>query len=171
MNNYICKIATIDEMNKKWDYEISQHPNDSTWTVWKEESISGVKKGKRICYYGILDGQIISEGTAILAKDDAQNSEGLIDETTAYLTAFRTNKPYQGKGYFSKLFKFIIEDLKIRGYKTATIGVEPCEIKNMKIYFNWGFDKFIKTAYEEYPSKDEYSEPEKIIVNYYSKQI
>ena len=23
MKNYICKIATIEEMNKKWDYEIS----------------------------------------------------------------------------------------------------------------------------------------------------
>ena len=23
MNNYECRIATLDEMNKKWDYEIN----------------------------------------------------------------------------------------------------------------------------------------------------
>lgn len=171
MNDYICKIATLSEMNDKWDYEIKKHPSDNAWTTWKEIFISGVKQGTRICYYGILNNKIITEGTAILDQKEIQNSNGLIDDTTAYLTAFRTNKEYQGNGYFSKLFKFIIKDLKEKGYNKVTIGVEPCEEKNMKIYFHWGFDQFIKTAYEEYPPKDKYSEPEKIIVNYYSKEI
>ena len=57
------------------------------------------------------------------------------------------------------------KDLKQRGFKKLTLGVEPCEIKNMKIYFNWGYDKYIKTDYEVYPSG------EKILVNYYSKDI
>ena len=24
MSNYVCKIATLDEMNDKWDYEINK---------------------------------------------------------------------------------------------------------------------------------------------------
>ncbi len=43
MNDYICKIATLSEMNDKWDYEIKRHPSDNAWTTWKEIFISGVK--------------------------------------------------------------------------------------------------------------------------------
>ena len=43
-----------------------------------------------------------------------QNPENLVDDKTAYLTAFRTISKYQGKGYFSKLFKFMIKDLEKR---------------------------------------------------------
>ena len=36
MQNYICKIATIEEMNIKWDYEISIAINNKeNWIVWK----------------------------------------------------------------------------------------------------------------------------------------
>lgn len=33
MNNYKCKIGTIDDMNKKWDYEIERHPEDISWKI------------------------------------------------------------------------------------------------------------------------------------------
>ena len=54
-------------------------------------------------------------------------------------------------------------DLKKRGFKYLTLGVEPCEIRNIQIYFKWGFIKYIKTHYEYYSSS------EKVIVNYYEK--
>ena len=41
-----------------------------------------------------------------------QNKENLIGDKKAYLTAFRTNKEYEGEGYFSKLYKFMEKDLK-----------------------------------------------------------
>ena len=61
-------------------------------------------------------------------------------------------------------------DLKMRGYKKLTLGVEPCEDKNMMIYFKWGFTEFIKTDYEEYPVSNG-KKHEKIMVNYYAKRI
>ena len=170
-NNYICKIATIDEMNKKWDYEISQNPNNNAWKVWKKEFIAAVKEGKRISYYGILDGNIICETTAYLSKDTLKNSKELIDEKTAYLGAFRTIEYYQGKGYFSILYKYMENDLKQRGYKRLTLGVEPSEVKNMMIYFKYGFINYIKTDIEEYPKENDKKENEKILVNYYSKEL
>ena len=72
-------------------------------------------------YYGILNGEIISEATAMLSNLDVKDSTGLVDETTAYLSAFRTRKEYQGKGYFSKLYKFMEDDLKSRGYTTLVV--------------------------------------------------
>ena len=173
MEDFICKIANVEEINIKWDSEISSHPNDEKWAIWKKTCIDDVKAGTKICYYGILDGNIITEGTAVISDQDKsmQNKEGLVDNETAYLTAFRTIEIYQGKGYFSKLYRFIENDLINRGFKILALGVEPNEVKNMKIYFKWGFDNYIKTAYEIYPPKDSNSEPEKVMVNYYSKDL
>lgn len=150
MKEYICKMAAIDEMEVKWNYEIKKHKNRN-WKIWKHESISRVKNGQSIVYYGVLNGEIICEATAMFDKSIVQNCEGLVDDKTVYLCAFRTVEKHQGKGYFSRLFQFMIDDLKRRGYKKVTLGVEPMEIDNLKIYQHLGFDTFIKSAQEIYP--------------------
>ncbi len=168
---YICKIANIEEIMTKMDYEISLYPSDKRWELWKEEAKYFCEQRKRICYIGVLEGQIICEATAAISKDAAQNSEGLIDENTAYLFAFRTNEEYRGKGYFSKLYQFMEQDLNNRGYTRFTLGVEPKELQNLEIYKHLGFHKFIKEAYEEDPIVDEVTQPEKILVHYYLKEL
>lgn len=166
MPNYICKIANLDEMHEKWNYEISKAINDKdNWCIWKAENIKNFQNGKIIPYYGILDGKIICEATAALNSDVVQNSEGLVNDTTVYLSAFRTNKEYEGKGYFSKLYKFMEEDLKNRGYTLLTLGVEPEEIRNYQIYSHLGFNEFIKSGIEMYPDGT------KTDVNYYGKRL
>lgn len=163
---YVCKVASIEEMNTKWDYEIAHAGKDkSNWVIWKKSSIEHMSEGKSLPYYGILDGKIISEATAILDGSIAQNSDGLVDEKTAYLSAFRTIPEYQGKGYFSKLFQFMLSDLKSRGYEKVTLGVEPEETKNKEIYFHYGFTEHIKNGMETYPDGTT------IDVEYYGKQL
>lgn len=162
---YKCKIANEKEMNRKWDYEIANHEDKDNWIIWKEKAIKCFKYGAQIPYYGILDGKIICEATASLTPDIVQNGEGLVDDNTAYLTAFRTIKEYQGHGYFSKLFKYMINDLKSRGYTKVTIGVEPTELKNKAIYQKYGFTNLIKTGIEEYPDGT------KTEVEYYYKNL
>lgn len=162
MEKYICKIASIEEMNKKWDYEISIATNKENWIIWKEQNIKNYKNGKIIPYYGILDTQIICEATAIISSDIVQNSNKLVDDTTAYLTAFRTNKEYEGKGYFSKLYKFMEEN---KGYTVLTLGVEPEETRNKEIYKHYGFIEHIKNDKEIYPDGTE------IDVEYYRKEL
>jgi len=150
MKEYICKIASIEEMERKWNYEIKKHKNPN-WKLWKTEAIERVKGGQSIAYYGILNGKIICEATAILDKDIVQNSENLVNDKTAYLCAFRTIEKYQGKGYFSKLFTFMIDDLKSKGYERVTLGVEPNETEILNIYKHLGFNEYIKSAQETYP--------------------
>ena len=79
--------------------------------------------------------------------------------------AFRTNKEYQNQGYFSKLYNFMIDDLKSKGYKKVTLGVEPEEEKNKIIYKKYGFTNLIKISTEVYPDGTE------IEVEYYSKEL
>ena len=166
MGNYICKIATLDEMNEKWDYEITKNADDrENWTLWKKENIERYKKEYIIPYYGILDGKIICECTAAINSSVVQNSSDLIDDKTAYLTAFRTVDDYQNQGYFSKLFKFMIEDLKEKGYERVTLGVEPEEERNKAIYTKYGFIEHIKDGKESYPDGT------LIDVEYYGRKI
>ena len=166
MNNYVCKIANINEMNTKWDYEIDHATYDKeNYIIWKKANIERFNKGYIVPYYGLLDGKIICECTAIINPSVIQNANGLVDDETVYLSAFRTIAEYQGKGYFSKLFKYMIEDLKSKGYKRATLGVEPEEEKNKAIYFKYGFNKYIKNAKEYYPDGKE------VEVEYYGKDL
>ena len=82
-----------------------------------------------------------------------------------YLSAFRTIEEYQGKGYFSKLMKFMLNDLKQRGIVRVTLGVEPAEETNKKIYAHYGFNEYIKSATEIYPDGTV------IDVDYYGKNL
>ena len=166
MENYICKIATLEEMNEKWDYEIEHNESSkSNWITWKKQNIERYKKGYIIPYYGVLNGKIICEATVNLNKEIVQNSEGLVDDDTVYLSAFRTITEYQSKGYFSKLMKYVLNDLKLKGYKKATLGVEPSEKINKKIYEHWGFNEFLKQGIETYPDGTT------IVVEYYAKTL
>ena len=149
--NYVCKIASLQEMEEKWDYEIRLHPRQENWIIWKAEAINNFQTGRSIPYYGILDGTIICEATAVIDLGEVQNSAGMMDEKTAYLCAFRTIKEYREKGYFSKLMRFMLRDLKQKGFTKAVLGVEPDDEKNKAMYTHWGFTEFIKSATETYP--------------------
>ncbi len=162
---YICKIPNEKEMNEKWDYEIDTNEDKDNWIIWKEKAIKCFKHGAQIPYYGILDGKIISEATASLSPDIVQNGKELVDDKTAYLTAFRTIKEYQLQGYFSKLFKYMINDLKSRGYKYATIGVEKNNKIAKDIYLRYGFTEYLKDSVEYYPDGT------KVELEYYRKEL
>lgn len=166
MGKYSCQVATLDDIIKKYNYEIAHAIDDkNNWIIWKEKAIENYNKGLSITYIGLLDNKIICECTAAIDPSIVQNSIGLVDRKTAYLFAFRTNEEYQGQGYFSKLFKFMLDDLKLKGYEEVTLGVESGKEKNKTIYFKYGFTKHIKNAQEVYPDGTT------IDVEYYSKKI
>ncbi len=150
-DRYVCKIASLQEMEEKWDYEIKLHPRQENWIIWKAEAINNFQTGRSIPYYGILDVTIICEATAVVDPGEVQNSAGMMDEKTAYLCAFRTIKEYREKGYFSRLMRFMLNDLKQKGYTKAVLGVEPGNKKNKAMYTHWGFTEFIESAMEQYP--------------------
>ncbi len=148
---FVCKIATKEEKLKQLEYDKSVNPGEEeNWDKWIEE-FKKYPEGHRITYFGILNGEVITEASAGIKKDTFQNTDGLIDDSTAYLFAFRTKEEYQEQGYLSPLFKYMIDDLRKRGIKKVTIGVEPTELKNKAIYDHYGFTEHIKDAKETYP--------------------
>ncbi len=150
-HRYVCRIASLEEMDRKWDYEINRHPGEKNWIVWRDEAIKSFRTGRSFPYYGILDGTVICEATAVPQSGILRDGEEGKAEASAELCAFRTIKPYRGKGYFSKLMDFMLKDLKRRGFARAIVGVEPDEALNHRIYHHWGFTEYIRTGTETYP--------------------
>lgn len=109
--------------------------------------------------------KIICEATALQNPEAVQNSKGLVGDGAVYLCAFRTVKEYQGKGYFSKLMQFMLDDLREKGFTRATLGVEPAEEINKKIYAHYGFTEYVKRAEETYPDGTV------ITVDYFAKRL
>lgn len=173
MDNYTCKIATREELVKRWDYLIATHPGDDSWKGYKEGTLKYFDDGTAVFYLGFLNGVAITETCAHIDPNfrGATFVEGLASSTRAYLNAFRCDKEYEGKGYFSQLYYFMEEDLKKRGYTSVSLGVEPCEIRNIQIYFHLGFTHYIATAIDQYLPEHKGDKPIDVYVNYYYKDI
>lgn len=153
MSNYICKIVDADEISKQFNYWIKINPEQrENWIKWKAQEVQNNKDGKMIAYYGFLNGKVISEVYARISSKDFNDPEGIVEEgNIAYLFAFRTLKEYWGQHYFSKLFDYMIEDLKKKGYKKVTLAVETDDTKNQEIYKHKGFDEIIKIDKDVFP--------------------
>lgn len=174
MNNFSCKVATRDELLKRWEYLIKIHPGNNDWVRYKENAVRNYDNGSTISYLGFLDDQIICEATAYIKESafvgDISNPSGLLNDNMAYLAAFRTNKEYEGKGYFRKLYNFMEKDLKNRGYTELSLGVGPEAVRNIEIYFHLGFREYIKTVIEYEQSKDDDLKQEDVIL-FYKKRM
>lgn len=108
MKEYICKIASVDETERKWNYEIKkQRKRKTVLEGLKNDTIEHIKNGQSVTYYGKLNNKIICETTAMFDESIIQNSDKLVGGKTVYLCNFSTDKRYRGKGYFSKLFRFM----------------------------------------------------------------
>ena len=159
MDNFICKVANRYELLKRWEYLVEIHPGNNKWEEFKKNALKHYDEESTISYLGFLNDEIICEATALLS------------DSMAYLAAFRTNKEYEGKGYFSKLYKFVENDLKGRGYSELSLGVGPEAVRNIEIYFHLGFRDYIKTVIEYETSKDDLSKKEEDVIIFYKKKI
>lgn len=175
MDNFICKVASRDELLKRWDYLIEIHPSNDKWVEFKENALKHYDENSTISYLGFLNNEIICEATAYIKNSafigDISEPSSLLSDSMAYLAAFRTNKEYEGKGYFSKLYNFVENDLKERGYTELSLGVGPEAVRNIEIYFHLGFKDYIKTVVEYEPSSEDLSKQEEDVILFYKKKI
>lgn len=171
---YICKEAARDELIRRWEYLNKINPGEK-WTAFRENALKHYDEKSTISYLGILDGEIICEATAVVSESafigDIDEPSGLLSGTMCYLAAFRTNKEYEGKGYFRRLYDFAENDLKGRGYTELSLGVGPEAVRNMEIYFHLGFREYIKTVIQYEPSEDDPLVREEDVILFYKKKI
>ena len=172
---YLCRIASRDDLIRRWEYLVRIHPGDHRWAGFRESALKHYDEKSTISYLGFLGDEIICEATAYVDNaaflGDIHDPSGLLSDTMSYLAAFRTNREYEGQGYFSRLYAFVENDLKQRGYTELSVGVGPDSVRNIQIYFHLGFTDYIKTVIEYEPSADDPSVQVEDVVVFYKKKI
>lgn len=162
------RIATIAELEAWWDAKIEKQPDNPAYKVWKNNFVQGNIKNERKTFFVFNDNnEYVGQGTLLLQSEDAV----MTGKDKAEIIKLEINPQYRGKGIATKIYQAIEKYAKQNGIKTLTIGVEPCEIRNMQIYFHWGFTNFLKCTSETFPPTTPDGEGETIIVLCYSKQI
>ena len=63
MNDFICKVATRDELLKRWDYLIEIHPGNNKWVEFRDNAVKHYDEESTISYLGFLNNEIICEIT------------------------------------------------------------------------------------------------------------
>ena len=144
----ICyRKSTLEDLNRIWDYQIAQNPDDSRYLRWKENFISRNVHNQAATYVTVIDGEPVGEVTldfhAEAYGNPALRSKLADGKTTAYLTALRIRKEYEGNGHVSALIRYVEDAAREMGYQYLTIGVEAAEARNLAIYLHWGYNRFL----------------------------
>ena len=136
-SQYKYREASIADLNLRWDKNIADNIGDERWVAWKAQSIEDNKNKKCKTFVVLYGEEPVGEGTLIFSTQSVE------------INALRVDKQHEGKGHISKLVKVMERYAKDAGYKTAIIGVEAKETRNLAIYLHWGYDTFVKSEISE----------------------
>lgn len=160
---FCYKRASLEDLERIWDKNIAENPEDFRYIRWKAQFISDNASGAAVTFVILADDEPVGEGTLLLSPDcrAIRGRTALCDgKHTANINALRIQKAYEGQGHISALMQEIEKSAKKYGIQNLTIGVEPSETRNLAIYLHWGYDTFVM-------SEDE----DGLLVLYYAKKI
>ncbi len=135
------RIATESDFNTLWDRNIAENPDEEMWPIWRERFRSRIDQGQAVTFAVVIDGDPVGEGT--LEMDTGKDPRLCDGKTTAYLSALRIYREFEGQGHISAIVKQMERYAAERGYTRLTIGVEAAETRNLGIYLHWGFTEFV----------------------------
>lgn len=144
----ICyRKATLEDLERIWDYHIRMDPEEPRNQRWKESYISRNVHNRAATYVAVSDGEPVGEVTLDYHAEAYGNPEvrvRLADGVNcAYVTALRIRKEFEGKGYCSALMRYMEDAAGQAGFQSLSIGVEAAQTRNLGIYLHWGYDEFI----------------------------
>lgn len=146
----LIRRASGEEMLKLWGY---QDVNKASPTA--KYFYHNISSGNAIFWTLDNDGELIGELYVFFdIEEDKDFADGI---STAYLCAFRVKKEYRGHGLGSRMMETVLADLKVSGFRRATIGVS--EERNEKLYRRMGFTTKIKDCYFDPCAMDENMQP------------
>ena len=127
--------------------------NEELWIKYKNQRLKQFDNEEIDIYVIEEDEKFIGELTVNYVSHDLKSET--IPNIRVYFEAFRIDKKYQGKGLGQKLIEYTINDLKEKGFKEFTIGVEEDNEKAKHIYLKYGFIEAI-----DYGKGDEFDPSE-----------
>jgi len=145
--------ATLEDLERIWDYNIAQDPDEPRNQHWKESYIHRNVSNRASTYVILSDEEPVGEVTLDYfaeAHGNPANRPMLADgRTTAYVTALRIRKTFEGQGLVSELMHCMEADARKKGFSQLTIGVEAAQTRTLAIYLRWGYDRFVMGEMED----------------------
>ncbi len=146
------RIATPEDLEQLWDFNIAENPDEPAWVRWKEQYIGYNRNGQAVTFAVIHDGEPVGEGTLLLwpgcsaVKHRLDLADG---KTVGNVNALRIRKAYEGQGHISRMVKLLEDYTRRLGLEKLTIGVEANETRNLAIYLHWGYDRLVRWEEED----------------------
>ena len=143
--------ATIEDLEKIWNNDILENPNDEDYKRWKHQYIENNKLGKCATFVAVDNSNPIAQITVLFSTECSAVKDRLMlcdGKTRANMNAFRIQKKYEGQGHISKLVKMAEQYAKEQGITYLTIGSEAKESRNLAIYLHFGYTEFITSFIE-----------------------
>ena len=155
------KIATLEEYIAVWEKDIAKRPHKKAeWEAMRDVYIPAFKD-KQLTTFIAKDGEEIIAQISVVTDPNFKEVKGLEElcdgKTIAHMNAFRCDKEYEGQGHISKLVKMGEQWAKEQGFKYATIGASATNVRNIQIYFHFGYTEFVLC---------EHLENGKVVLNY-----
>ena len=100
--------ASIKDLEKIWDKDILDNPDDKNYLRWKHQYIENNQLGKCATFVAVDNTTPIAQITVLFSTDCSavKDRPMLCDgKTRANMNAFRIEKKYEGQGHISKLVK------------------------------------------------------------------
>ncbi|WP_071392846.1 GNAT family N-acetyltransferase [Bacillus tuaregi] len=141
----LIRQATSDEMLALW---FKFHTSD----YFAAQMQSGNAEFWAIEHHARLIGELYF----FKSLEDPDFADG---KTTAYLYGFQTEEIMRGKGLGTRLMNTVFERLTELGISYATIGVEPDQEANVRLYTRLGFTEKVKMVSENPCDVDESFQP------------
>ena len=147
----LIREATGEEMLRLWGYTNAEEASPTARFF-----CCNLADGNAVFWTVERDGALIGELYAFFDLEDKDFADG---KTTAYLCAFRIRKNFRGQGLGSRLMGTVLNDLRSRGFRRATIGVS--DARNERLYRRMGFTETVKDCYLDPCARDEAMQPER----------
>ena len=144
--------ANSEDLEKIWNKDIKNNPNEDCWVRWKKQYISYNKNGEAATFVVLNKDESIGQITVLFSTNcSAVKGRSMLcdGKTTANMNAFRIEKEYEGQGHISKLVKMAESYAKEKGIKYLTIGGEAKESRNLGIYLHFGYNEFVTHIIED----------------------
>jgi ribosomal protein S18 acetylase RimI-like enzyme len=148
----LIRKATGEEMLKLWGFKDTVAASHTARFYYRH-----IISGNAVFWTVDNGGELIGELYVFLNLDDKDFADG---KTTAYLCAFRVKQEYRGRGLGSSLLHAALDDLKEKGFRTATIGVGSDKPMNIQLYRRFGFTAKVKDCHYDPCGMDEKNQPE-----------
>lgn len=152
--------ATLQELEDWWDGQIMVEPDDASNIGYKKIFVDENKNGTRKTFFVRDNDVYVGQATLILKG----NGKAIVNKLEII-------PEYRGKGIATQINNHLTDYAKNNGIHTLSIGVEPCEIRNMQIYFHWGFTNYVGCEQEELLPTKKGEKGRMMTVLWYSKTI